>query len=430
MTSNCYVQIRILAFFSAILCMCCVCIITMDDGLDAAPYDDPYGGGGAFEDVTGSGTESDPLVFSEQDLVTTATDLMNFLRDYLQSGGYGDDVYIQFPSGSTVNIYEPVVGFYDEYYSIHCVEEGSLTYNPGDSDYMGQISGIATLNFTIHVDHTSQGSIVGFVDDRYLHFIAVGTEPITFLSDPTTDGIIIPPNHHLVRFIGSDGVQIGYDIVEHGGFMQLPDGHESDLWSESADLSSGFFETSQPIQSDMSLYAYSGPTVGVDSDSLTLWTNASPSSGHIGVTAVGGVVWTVSNSAPDVVSIETDDDGFTVSAVSAGDATVTIIPSFGEAVTVDVSVSTASSSTRFQVHVVEYDHGTTTVNPTMAQHGQMVTISATPYDSAVKRVKVVDADGNQIQVDELDSKTYTFQMPRSDVYVHVEYSADHSGGTN
>ena len=247
-------------------------------------------------------------------------------------------------------------------------------------------------------------------------------ETLAFESDPISDGILVPPNHHMVRFIGSDGVLIGYDIVEHGGFMQLPDGHESDLWSESADVSSGLFDTSRPVESDMNLHVYTGPTVEVDKSSLTLYTDSTPSSSHVGVTTVDGVTWTISHSAPDVVSVVTDEDGFIVTAVSTGDASITVIPSVGEPMSIEVMVSVGPLH---DVDVIETEGITVEVSPQQATVGQTVTVHfALDRGKHLDSIRVTSSDGSEITVSGKDSMNRQFVMPDSDVTVQAVLAGD------
>ena len=87
-------------------------------------------------------------------------------------------------------------------------------------------------------DHTSlsidaDGRITGYLNGRdvlvlqvtdgygnveLLTITPVSESPeLEFMSDPA-DGLLIPPNHHLVTFIYLDGTTV-YRVVEHGGFL-------------------------------------------------------------------------------------------------------------------------------------------------------------------------------------------------------------------
>ena len=87
-------------------------------------------------------------------------------------------------------------------------------------------------------DHTglsidADGRITGYLNGRDvlelqvteydttkpLRITPVSESPeLEFMSDPA-DGILIPPNHHLVTFIYDDGTTV-YRVVEHGGFIE------------------------------------------------------------------------------------------------------------------------------------------------------------------------------------------------------------------
>ena len=57
------------------------------------------------------------------------------------------------------------------------------------------------------------------VAEPFFTFHAVSPyDDLAFLSDPS-DGILIPPNHHLVTFIQTDGT-CEYRVVEHGGHIK------------------------------------------------------------------------------------------------------------------------------------------------------------------------------------------------------------------
>ena len=419
MTSDCSVRLRTLAVFSAILCICCFEVISIDGLVDADFV-------GEAQNPSDFGTADNPYHLPSGALVTTIEEFDN-AYGHLYDGEI--EYYFSFDSGSFVDfgnpgfeLFEPPFFTIDDPGPLSENEETGL-YGIADGDFaiglwdtegnnislvfiavepelgseQNPYTGEATIPLIdggeawvevgtyvqfdtgrysygfdgfqgsglMNVGHALYGTVTTLGDyeiqygsagasdvpvyDYVFTLHVVGDVMLEFLSDPTSDGILIPPNHHLVRFIGSDGVLIGYDIVEHGGFMQLPEGHESDLWSESADLSSGLFDTTQPVESDLSLY-----------------------------------------------------------------------------------VSTSPSATQgYEIHIVDSGDGTTTVDPAVAQYGRTVTITMTPDEgSTIRSLNVVDADGNQIETDKLDSNTYTFRMPRSDVFVHSSYGTNHNGGTN
>ena len=85
-------------------------------------------------------------------------------------------------------------------------------------------------------------------------FVVVGdTTPLEFLSDPA-DGILIPPNHHLVTFVYIDGITV-YRVVEHGEYLEDVPATEY-LWYSSRH---GFADVPIQITSDVVYHEqYSG----------------------------------------------------------------------------------------------------------------------------------------------------------------------------
>ena len=98
------------------------------------------------------------------------------------------------------------------------------------------------------------------VTDEYVvyEFYAVGPYPtLTFKSDPA-DGILIPPNHHLLTFNYLDGTTV-YRVVEHGGFLE--DVPATENWWLAKDY--GNADSQIPITSDLVFNEeHSGGAVG------------------------------------------------------------------------------------------------------------------------------------------------------------------------
>ena len=78
----------------------------------------------------------------------------------------------------------------------------------------------------------------------------------------------------------------------------------------------------------------------------------------------------------------------------------------------------------FNISVADTQHGTVTVDPTIADAGDTVTIK-TKADTGyvVKSVTVTDTDGNKIDVTAAADGTYSFVMPRKSVKVAVTFAA-------
>ena len=250
--------------FLIISCLFCAGLFMADNGTDAGISGGQYGTA-----ITGSGTEQDPLVFTEELMQTSAKDLMELLIAYFNSPGFGDDTYIEFPYGSTVSI----EASRNDRYTMEVIDAGSLSVDLGDSAYYGKISGIATSDFAISLSYVD----VGIMDFRNLHFIAV--EPVTtlvFESDPVTDGILIPPDHHLVTYYwygdertAGAGIPEGTVpevyrvVVADGSILPDPEGvtsmYVSLKWYSSDGASGtgwGTEVTSSQVVSDMTVYGY------------------------------------------------------------------------------------------------------------------------------------------------------------------------------
>lgn len=83
--------------------------------------------------------------------------------------------------------------------------------------------------------------------------------PLVFESDPISDGILIPPNHHLVRFMSDfSDVPTTYEIVEHGGYAQGPElpyiGGGSYIWTFDYDPTNWVDLTYYAINQDITFY--------------------------------------------------------------------------------------------------------------------------------------------------------------------------------
>ena len=104
------------------------------------------------------------------------------------------------------------------------VVEGTLITINGFS-LSGDLDGISSnedLSMSYYSGTVSAGAeITATADDTYgdPSFKIVNVSPVgelKFESDPLEDGILVPPNHHLVTFIYEDGTTV-YRVVEHGG---------------------------------------------------------------------------------------------------------------------------------------------------------------------------------------------------------------------
>ena len=108
------------------------------------------------------------------------------------------------------------------------------------------VTGTADGTGTVTFYEDGMGSEVSFV-------IVQASMELEFLSDPA-DGILIPPNHHLVTFVYIDGITV-YRVVEHGEYLEDVPATEY-LWYSSGH---GFADVPIQITSDVVYHEqYSG----------------------------------------------------------------------------------------------------------------------------------------------------------------------------
>lgn len=131
----------------------------------------------------------------------------------------------------------------------------------------------------------------------------------------------------------------------------------------------------------------------------------------------------------------TPDDGFSVGSVSvvtAGGQSVDVKAnedgtfSFvmpGEDVTVSVSFEeNAPVIIEHGIAVAPVEHGTTSVDVTRAEAGDVVTVTTSPDEGyELGTITVLAADGTSVAVTQGALGTYTFLMPEQDVTVHTSY---------
>ena len=107
--------------------------------------------------------------------------------------------------------------------TIYVVEGALITIN--GFSLSGDLDGISSnedLSMSYYSGTVSAGAeITATADGTYgdPSFQIVNVSPVgelKFESDPVEDGILVPPNHHLVTFIYMDGTTV-YRVVEHGG---------------------------------------------------------------------------------------------------------------------------------------------------------------------------------------------------------------------
>ena len=165
----------------------------------------------AFTATGGSGTAEDPyygtVTFDE--------------RDSFEYGFNPDGLY--FMVGSTFEVIHPE-------HPEPPVKSFRLTDGFGIDTGLYNIGLVGTLTKAGEIEIEKSDSNLDMGDGLdYYHYATIYAvspyDELAFVSDPS-DGILIPPNHHLVRFYGDDGTSIGYDIVRNGETMTVPGGYE------------------------------------------------------------------------------------------------------------------------------------------------------------------------------------------------------------
>ena len=163
MTSDCNVRLRTLAVLSAILCICCIGIVIMDDNLVAADFTgDPVGP---------EGSSSNPVYVPSEDLHSNIADFVHKYESYFTNR---PSVYFEFKSGSEVMFSPSPVGSDSIIFEV--VDKGPLEY-----DMAGVLWGTATGDFVIDISDSV------LIDSR-LYFIAAepdGSEHFPYTGEAT-----------------------------------------------------------------------------------------------------------------------------------------------------------------------------------------------------------------------------------------------------
>ena len=128
-------------------------------------------------------------------------------------------------------------------------------------------------------------------------------QTLEFLSNPISDGILIPPNHHLVRFLDTDGTCIGCDVVKHGETAIAPEGYGLSFWTIDDESGTSIYDMDSAIESDIELTLFSGKSIFVSNETIEIATGR----GGFEVDTIGGVTWTATVSDPTIVSISISD---------------------------------------------------------------------------------------------------------------------------
>ena len=133
------------------------------------------------------------------------------------------------------------------------------------------------------------------------------------------------------------------------------------------------------------------------------------------------VTWESSNK-----SVATVDANGLVTAVSAGNATITVTTVDGgktAACTVTVRPDIPPANPNYKITVEATQGGTVTADPTAAKAGTTVTLTPVPDRGyQVGAVAVTDRFGDAVAVTEQADGTYTFTMPNGQVTVTVTFA--------
>ena len=133
------------------------------------------------------------------------------------------------------------------------------------------------------------------------------------------------------------------------------------------------------------------------------------------------VTWQSDNA--NVATVE----GGTVTAVSAGTATITVTTEDGaKTATCTVTVSRYSSgggSTTYAITATDAENGTVRVSPSRASRGTTVTITVTPDEGyELETISVLDSRDNEITLTDKGDGKYTFTMPAGRVTVEASFA--------
>lgn len=133
------------------------------------------------------------------------------------------------------------------------------------------------------------------------------------------------------------------------------------------------------------------------------------------------VTWQSDNA--NVATVE----GGTVTAVSAGTATITVTTEDGaKTATCTVTVSRYSSGggpTTYAITAPDAENGTVRVSPSRASRGTTVTITVTPDEGyELESLTVLDSRDNEITLTDKGDGKYTFTMPSGRVTVEASFA--------
>ncbi|MBR6542586.1 MAG: copper amine oxidase N-terminal domain-containing protein, partial [Anaerotignum sp.] len=132
---------------------------------------------------------------------------------------------------------------------------------------------------------------------------------------------------------------------------------------------------------------------------------------------------TVTVSRDVTFTLDVNDKTFD-GAIEAG-ANTTVTVEDGK-YTFDYTAPAKKSTTKkYDVVVKSDDHGKATVNDTYAKCGQEITITVTPDKGyELDKLTVIDAKGNEIDVEKTKNGKYTFVMPKADVTVKASFEKE------
>ena len=151
------------------------------------------------------------------------------------------------------------------------------------------------------------------------------------------------------------------------------------------------------------------------------------------------VTW--ETSADEILSITADGKTVTVTALAAGEGTVTVVTEDGkytDQVTITVSDTVVDpeeperpdrpdspEAPQYTISVFSsFAGGSVSVQPKHAQNGRIITITVIPDDGyELDLLTVIDAKGNELEITNEGGGKYTFTMPGSKVTVEASFKA-------
>ena len=143
---------RLLVATTVMMCVFCIPIVVMDEGLNAAEFGDPENPEGSIDN---------PYVLASPVLSSDAGSVFETLTADTIIAGDGMSVYFKFLPGTNVNVY----AIEGSDYSLYCTNPGSLFYDDMNPGYNGMVFGTATEDFEIIIQGPEKNLDLHFTAD-------------------------------------------------------------------------------------------------------------------------------------------------------------------------------------------------------------------------------------------------------------------------